>query len=126
MNTFVPSGLSTGSLSGDVRDSSGRAVIGASVRVSSTSQLTQTTSDEAGRYCFAGLAPGSHALVVEKDGYAQGMYVGLTVNAGHHTVANAVLNLRLIRWITLHDETAFGNARQGAGAYAVGSASHRK
>ena len=96
-----------GSLTGQVCDASGRPVSGATVRVTSPSQVTQRHSDSNGLYRFGGLAPGTHVLVVEKDGYAQGLYVNIAVIDGEETVANAVLNLRLIRWISLNDDADF-------------------
>lgn len=90
---------STGSLTGQVRDGARRPVAGAIVRIGSRSNSAQTTSDASGRFCFIGLAPATYALIVDKDGYAQGVYVGILVRAGISAVANVVLNLRLIRWI---------------------------
>ncbi len=91
----------TGSLAGRVRDASGRPVAGAIVRITSSSEAMQTHSDASGRYSFLELEPAKYGLTVEKDGYAQGVYVGFDVTTGNQTVANAVLNLRLIRWISL-------------------------
>lgn len=103
-----------GSLTGQVCDGSGRPVPGATVRATSPSQVTQRTTDAGGRYRFGGLVPGTHVLVVEKDGYAQGLYVNISVVHGHETVADAVLNLRLIRWISLQPDADFSLA----GSYA--------
>ncbi|HTA40229.1 MAG TPA: carboxypeptidase-like regulatory domain-containing protein [Candidatus Acidoferrales bacterium] len=113
-----------GSLTGQVCDASGRPVPGATVRVTSPSQTTQRTSNANGLYRFGGLVSGMHVLVVEKDGYAQGLYVNIAVVDGQETIANAVLNLRLIRWISLHDDADLTLARKDDRVYAVGAASY--
>ena len=115
-----------GTLTGQVCDASGRPVPGATVRVTSPSQITQRTSNANGLYRFGGLVPGKHVLVVEKDGYAQGLYVNIAVVDGQETVANAVLNLRLIRWITPNDDAEPSLARRSDRIYAVGAASHAR
>jgi hypothetical protein len=122
---LIPAGApamadTTGSLTGRVRDASGWPVAGAIVRVSSPSEVMQTTSDANGRYCFVGLVPETYELTVDKPGYAQGMYVGIAVLAGNQTIANAVLNLRLIGWITHYDIAGTVNPHQTADVYAIG------
>lgn len=123
----VPAGVpsaaaadTNGSIAGQVRDITGRPVAGAIVRVSSPAQVTQTTSDANGRYCFVGLVPETYALLVEKSGFAQAMYVGIRVSTGNQTIANAVLNRRLIGWLT-HFDVA-GTVRPGV--QVVGGSAH--
>jgi Carboxypeptidase regulatory-like domain len=110
----------SGSLAGQVRDASGRPVSGAIVCVSSPAQVVQTTSDASGRYCFIGLVPETYALVVEKNGYAHAMYVGIRIAAGKQSVVNAVLNERwIIEGIVHHDFAALVDSRQTADAYPI-------
>ena len=93
---------------------------GAIVRVNSPSEVTQTTSDANGRFCFVGLVPETYALIVEKYGYAQLTYVGIRVAAGDQTVANAVLNLGFIEGITHYDIAGTVKRNQTADVYSIG------
>ena len=72
------------SLAGVVFDSSGRAIPGAKVRLTSADRgLSRTfTTDSDGRYSFAFLPPANYSLKVEAIGFSTHKQVGITLNAG--------------------------------------------
>src|SRR6185503_7714939 len=61
----------TGSISGNVTDSTGGMIPGAIVTLTSekTGQARGSTTDSAGRFNFAALQPGAYALKVERQGF---------------------------------------------------------
>lgn len=64
---------STSALSGTVRDTSGKALAGAVVRISSPSMIggeKSTTTTENGSYRFSALPPGSYRITVSAAGHA--------------------------------------------------------
>src|SRR5664279_2036088 len=65
---------STGALTGQVLDLSGRAIVHASVRASNAGMAVSrsTISDEEGRFVLPLLPPGTYQLTVAKDAYSQG------------------------------------------------------
>lgn len=82
---------STGTVSGQVVDQTGAAIPGAAVKLTdtATNNLLSTQSNDAGRYIFAGVPPGTYDVSVSKQGFSiykvNGQHVqvgqGLTINA---------------------------------------------
>jgi hypothetical protein len=101
----------TGSLIGRVRDIADRPVPGAAVRVTSLAEVTQTTSDANGWYCFVGLVPGMYTVSIELRGYVTTSYTGVGVAAGSQTVADVRLNRPPIAYVTLRDYSVFDLVR---------------
>src|SRR6516164_9290476 len=85
----------TGTVSGLVTDASNAVIIGASVKLIDTSINTSrdTTTNDAGRYIFVNVAPGSYDIKVSKAGFAQSVVSHLTVEIGQVSTANAVLKV---------------------------------
>src|SRR6185312_11605475 len=67
--------VTTGSILGEVRDSSGAAVAGAKVTVTDTLKGTaqQYTTDNSGSYYAPFLIPGTYRVSVEKEGFKRSM-----------------------------------------------------
>src|SRR5271166_3186737 len=64
---------STGAVNGTVRDQAGAVIPGVTVKLtgSNTNATSQTTTNDAGFYMFAGLVPGPYVLTVEAPGMAK-------------------------------------------------------
>jgi len=64
---------STGAVNGTVRDQAGAVIPGVTVKLtgSNTNATSQTTTNDAGFYMFAGLVPGPYVLSVEAPGMAK-------------------------------------------------------
>ena len=62
----------TGAISGQVTDQTGGAIPGASVKLReiSTNSTTNTSTNEAGRFTFPSVSPGTYDLIVTKEGFA--------------------------------------------------------
>src|SRR6266513_2976273 len=65
---FAQDTLTTGSISGDVVDSNGGVVPGATVKVTGALGERTTTTNDSGRYDVSGLVPGTYRVRVEKEG----------------------------------------------------------
>jgi hypothetical protein len=76
--------LTTGSLSGTVRDSSGALVAGAKVTLlnEGTSDQRSTVSNSAGHFTFAGVQPGSYTVSVSSAGFQLWRETSITMNSG--------------------------------------------
>jgi outer membrane receptor protein involved in Fe transport len=74
----------TGGIEGNVTDSSGAAIAGATVEATnlgdSVTKTTVTNSD--GAYRFPSLIPGTYSVTVKKDGFAQLIREGTRIDAG--------------------------------------------
>lgn len=107
------SGSANASIVGDVtssRDST--PVIGAQVRLPADDRAA--VSDSLGRFRVAGLAPGTHALVVRRIGFAPASAV-ITVGAMESLYVSVILDERsqqLETVVTRADRAAFTAARQ--------------
>ena len=79
----LPAQISTGTLSGTVRDSQGLAVTGARLTLRDTAKgLTrEAPSDGAGAFVFSQLAPSDYELSVEHPSFARVTYADLRINA---------------------------------------------
>src|SRR5579871_6424714 len=85
----------TGVISGQVIDQQGAAVPGAMVRLTetSTNSTTNTTTNDAGRYTFPTVAPGTYDLVVTKEGFALTRMPAQKVDVGMALTMNVTMQL---------------------------------
>ncbi len=76
--------LTTGSLSGTVRDSTGAVIPNANVSLThqETNDTRVTVSNDTGYFTFAAVQPGSYTVSVSAAGFAPWRQIGLTMNAG--------------------------------------------
>jgi hypothetical protein len=87
--------VATGAISGQVTDESGAAVPGASVRLAdaSTNSTTSTVTNEAGRYSFPAVSPGSYDLTVTKEGFAATKMASQKVEVGMSLTMNVAMQI---------------------------------
>ena len=83
--------LTTGSIAGDVVDSNGAVVPGATVKVSGALGERTTTTTDQGRYSFDNLVPGSYTVRVEKENFKAAEVTEVTVLVNKTTTANVTL-----------------------------------
>jgi hypothetical protein len=76
--------LTTGSLSGTVRDATGAVVPGAHVTLlnQATNDARTTLSNSTGYFTFAAVQPGSYAITVSAPGFSTWKGMGILMNAG--------------------------------------------
>jgi hypothetical protein len=98
--TLVPSAVmgqasSTGSVNGLVTDPSGAAVAGASVSLTdrATNTPKMTSTNDAGRYAFLNVFPGTYDIRVTMKGFRQVAVPGQVVIVGETLTVNAKLEL---------------------------------
>ena len=86
---------STGTVAGTVTDPTGAAVAGAAVSIidPSTNDSRKTTTNEAGRYIFANVAPGTYNVTINKTGFRVTKFTGQVVNVGSALTLNATMEL---------------------------------
>ncbi|PWU10127.1 MAG: carboxypeptidase regulatory-like domain-containing protein, partial [Terriglobia bacterium] len=94
METWAQS-AATGVISGQVIDQLGAAVPGASVKLAevATGSATTTTTNDAGRYTFPTVSPGTYDLTVTKAGFALTKIPALKVEVGMALTMNVSLQL---------------------------------
>lgn len=80
---------------GAVTDTSGGAIVGASVTAThvETALTRSAETDGVGRYLLAGLEPGTYDLAAERAGLAPAMMRGLTVQVNQQLVVDLVLEI---------------------------------
>src|SRR6266481_1790888 len=85
----------TGTLSGQVNDPSSAAIGGAVVKlVDSETNASQTvTTNGAGRYTFANVAPGVYNITVSHSGFTQAKLQGQKVDIGLALTLNVTLQI---------------------------------
>jgi len=85
----------TSTLSGTVNDTSGAVIPMAAVTATnvSTAVATKTTSDDAGRYIFPSLPPGTYNLTVQKSGFQTTIIPGITLTVYQKATVDAVLQV---------------------------------
>jgi len=90
---WLPAQSSTGSISGNVLDSSGGGVPGASVsiRSSDTGATRTATSGTTGAFTFPNLIPGNYAISAELSGFAPAKVANVTVSVGGDATVRLVL-----------------------------------
>jgi len=84
-----------GTVVGLVTDSSGGAVAGATITLTdkATSTPRTTTSNEAGRYIFANVNPGTYDIKVTMKGFRQSAVTGQDVSVGQTLTVNVTLEV---------------------------------
>ncbi len=86
-----------GSISGEVADSFGGAVIGAPVKVTSATGVEKTTvTDNNGRFRINGLVPGNYSVSVSAEGFAVLNKETVEVKSGENTSFSAVLQVEAV------------------------------
>jgi carboxypeptidase family protein len=97
---LTPSGLfsqsaSTGTVAGTVTDPSGAAVVGATVTLvdPSTNDTRTTTTNDAGRFIFANVIPGTYNASVNKSGFRVTKISGQVVTVGSTLTLNLTMEL---------------------------------
>src|SRR5215510_8528018 len=85
----------TATLSGVVRDERNGGIPRATVKVIhiATGKTRTNSTDNAGRYSFTNLEPGSYELRVEASGYKVTLQSGLTLSVGGALVADITMNV---------------------------------
>src|SRR5258708_5298556 len=113
----------TGTVSGQITDQMGAVIAGGTVTLIDTSTGTSrtTTANEAGRYIFVNVTPGTYDVRVTQTGFAQALLSKVTVEIGQ--VTNASVKLKLGRTTETVEVTASGVELQTMNA-AVGSTIH--
>jgi len=84
------SGGASGALAGIVSNTSGAAVAGAKVSISTGGKSTNCTTSSTGSYSFSNLPPGTYTVTASAKGYKT-QSTTLTVTAGSTTTANITL-----------------------------------
>src|SRR5947207_1473693 len=86
---------STGTVSGQVTDPTNAVVVGASVALVDTHTGTSrtATTNEAGRYVFVDVAPGTYDIKVTKAGFSQAVINGQKVDVGLALTENVALKV---------------------------------
>lgn len=95
------------SIAGQVTDSTGAIVDGATVVVTSVERNTSTeaTTNSAGRYLVQFLLPGHYNLSVEKPGFKKFVRPGISLEAADHVSVNVALELgELAQSVTVEAE----------------------
>src|SRR5260370_41157045 len=85
----------TGSVAGTVTDPSGAVVVGAQVTLTDASTNAQrtATSNEAGRYLFPNLPPGTYSMTTTREGFRVAKVSSLTVNLGTTLTVDVAMEL---------------------------------
>jgi hypothetical protein len=96
--TFAVSGFAQefrASISGQVRDSTGSNVPGATVTVTSIERNTssQTVTNSAGHYLVQFLLPGHYTVSAEKEGFKKVVRTGISLEAADHVALDFALDV---------------------------------
>ena len=96
--TFTPAwaqSTATGTVSGQVTDQTGASIQGADVTLvdTATSTSRHTTSNDAGRFIFVNVTPGTYEVRITKSGFAQEVLTKLAVEIGGVANANATMKV---------------------------------
>ncbi|HXN22199.1 MAG TPA: carboxypeptidase-like regulatory domain-containing protein [Candidatus Dormibacteraeota bacterium] len=86
---------SSGTVVGQVTDPTGAVVGGATVSLidNTTGTTKATTTNDAGRYIFVNVNPGTYDITVEKAGFAQAKFAQQEVSLGQQLTVNAALKV---------------------------------
>src|SRR5689334_12509566 len=97
LSAIVPAGaqLGTATISGNITDSSGAVIIGASVTAinKGTGFVRQTTSNQQGQYNLPGLTPGSYNVQVEFAGFRRAERAGITLQVDQNARIDVALEV---------------------------------
>jgi hypothetical protein len=87
--------VATGTLSGQVTDASGAAVLGATITLTDSSQGVSrtTTANDDGHYVFVNIPPGVYVLAVNKQGFRAAKIVAQNIQVGVSSTVNVVLEV---------------------------------
>src|SRR5262245_45720640 len=90
---------STGSISGDVKDSQGGVLPGVTVTATSPAQIGQLTAvtNEAGIYRFPSVPPGEYRLAFELSGFQTVERTGIRVTLGFNAQVNVQLGVASVQ-----------------------------
>ncbi|MGH9931793.1 MAG: carboxypeptidase regulatory-like domain-containing protein [Pyrinomonadaceae bacterium] len=88
---FAQDTLTTGSISGDVVDSNGGVVPGATVKIAGSLGERTTTTNDQGHYEIGQLIPGTYKVRVEKEGFKAAEVTDVTVLVGKSTTTKVSL-----------------------------------
>lgn len=108
LSAMVIAQTSTGTITGQVLDSTGAVVPGAVVRLinSATNDQRTITTNSEGLYSLPSLPPGLYKVVVEKDGFSKAEVNAITVNTAQVTTTNVTLQVgRTSETVTISAET---------------------
>jgi hypothetical protein len=85
----------TGTISGQVTDQQNAAVLGAEVKVTdpTTNKSQASLTNEAGRYIFLNVSPGSYSITVTKTGFSVSRFATQQVEVGQVLTINSVLEV---------------------------------
>lgn len=84
--------VTTGDVSGYVKDAAGHPVAGATVELTSASFTSRASTDTAGFYAFVGVQAGTYTLVVSKAGYQSLSIADVSVVQGERREQDATLS----------------------------------
>jgi hypothetical protein len=87
--------VSSGTISGTATDRSGAGAVGATVTLTDTATNIPrtTTTNEAGRYIFASVPPGTYNVTLNKTGFRQAKFSNQVVSVGSTLTLNVALEL---------------------------------
>jgi hypothetical protein len=85
----------TGTISGQVTDQQNAVVVGAEVKVTdpTTNKSRSSITNDAGRYVFLNIAPGSYSITITKPGFSVSRFAGQQVEVGQLLTINSVLEV---------------------------------
>src|ERR1700719_129543 len=88
----------TGSVAGTVTDPSGAIVVGAQITLTDASTNAQrtATSNEAGRYIFPTVSPGTYSMTTTREGFRVAKISSMTVNVGTTLTVDVAMELRTV------------------------------
>ena len=86
---------STGTVKGELKDSTGAAVPGAAITLTDTAtkDTRTTTSNESGAYFFANVVPGTYTVSIKKVGFRAAQFSNQVVTVGSALTLNTSLEL---------------------------------
>jgi hypothetical protein len=95
VSAYPQSAISTGSISGQVTDPSGRAVAGAAVTATNGATGASRTgkTNEGGFYSFPSLKVGTYNVTIDSSGFKTTRVEGVVVQVGQSMAANATLQI---------------------------------
>jgi len=90
--------LTTGTISGSVRDSSGAIIPGAEVTVTQveTAGVRSAVTDDQGRYRVPLLQPGSYEVTAELAGFQTAVRTGISLAVGGRAIVDLTLSIGAI------------------------------
>src|SRR5579863_6993769 len=95
LRAFAQNAISTGSISGQVTDTSGAVVAGATVTARSVAEGVKLTAktNGTGFYNFSSLTVGAYTISVSQNGFKTTIIANVIVQVGQNTAGNATLQV---------------------------------